>query len=93
MFQEERVDFPLVIQHLDTNGDFELVELEIKKEDYSFLNFMQPEEHLDYKQNFIINDNEAIVENRGVGNGIMIDYFFKKEHGILKLKTWIDRST
>ncbi|CAM3983292.1 MULTISPECIES: DUF4348 domain-containing protein [Flavobacterium] len=93
LFQVERVNFPLVIQHLDTNGDFELVELEIKKEDYSFLNFMQPAEYLDYKQNFVINDNEAIVENRGIGNGIMIDYYFKKEHGIWKLKTWIDRST
>lgn len=93
LFQEERVDFPLTIQHLDVNGDFELVKLEIKREDYSFLNFMRPEEHLDYKQNFVINDNEAIVENRGVGNGIMIDYYFKKEHGIWKLKTWIDRST
>lgn len=93
LFQEERVNFPITIQYLDTNGDFKLVELEIKKEDYSYLNFMKPAEYLDYKQNFVINDNEAIVENRGIGNGIMIDYIFKKENGIWKLKTWIDQST
>ena len=90
-FQTERVKFPLKVMHLDEN--YESVELEIEKEEYSFLNFIRPSEEIDFNQKFIINEKDATIEIRGINNGIMIDYLFEKIRGKWKLKTWIDSST
>ena len=91
IFQISRIHFPLNIQLLDDN--FELAEFSIVKDDYSILNFMHPSDFVEFKQKTVVNENDAFIEVRGTGNGIMIDYLFEKINGKWQLKTWIDRST
>lgn len=91
VFQRSRVNFPIKIQLLD--DDFELVEFIVEKEDYFTLNFIYPDDFIEFKQKIILHQNKATIEVRGTANGIMIDYFFEKIEGKWKLKTWIDSST
>ena len=89
-FQLERVQFPLSIQVLD--DDFELQEIVITQEKYTFLNFILPDDFLEYKQNIFIDSKNAKIEQRGLNNGYMIDYFFENKNGKWYLKSWIDAS-
>ncbi|WP_165395985.1 DUF4348 domain-containing protein [Flavobacterium sp. J27] len=89
-FQLERVQFPLAIQVLD--DDFELQEIAITQEKYTFLNFILPDDFLEYKQNIFIDAKHAKIEQRGLNNGYMIDYFFENKNGKWYLQSWIDAS-
>ncbi|MCO6164125.1 DUF4348 domain-containing protein [Flavobacterium sp. NRK F7] len=89
-FQLERVQFPLPIQVLDDN--FELQEIPVNQEKYTFLNFILPDDFLEYKQNIFIDSKNAKIEQRGLNNGYMIDYFFENKNGKWYLKSWIDAS-
>lgn len=91
IFQINRIHFPLTIQLLDDN--FELVDFSIDKDDYLILNFIHPSDFVEFKQKSIVNENDAFIEVRGTGNGIMIDYLFEKINGKWQLKSWIDKST
>ncbi|NHN26259.1 DUF4348 domain-containing protein [Flavobacterium jejuense] len=91
IFQISRIHFPLTIQLLD--DDFELVDFSIVKGDYLMLTFMYPSDFVEFKQKTVVDENDAFIEVRGTGNGIMIDYFFEKINGKWQLKTWVDKST
>lgn len=88
-FQLSRINFPLTIKL--NNDDFELVDYTITKEKHITLKLNLKE--AEYKQKTILKNNTVIVQQRGINNGIFIDYIFEKKNGLWFLKTWIDQST
>ncbi|MCV9927638.1 DUF4348 domain-containing protein [Flavobacterium sp. LS1R49] len=90
-FQISRIQFPLKV--MINNDDLELVDYAITKEKYTPINLDKKDEDRDYKQTLILNKDKAVIQQRGLNNGIFIDYFFEKIQGEWKLVTWIDVST
>ncbi|MDX6183019.1 DUF4348 domain-containing protein [Flavobacterium sp. Fl-77] len=90
-FQMSRIHFPLTVKL--NNDDFELVDYIIKKEEYTIINLNKNKEERDYNQKTILKKDKVIIQQRGVNNGIFIDYVFEKRKGLWFLKTWIDEST
>lgn len=87
-----RIDFPMRVQELDYENDLELIEKTIQKKDYKKLDFTI-QKNVEYSQKTILKGDEAVIEIRGINNGIYSDIIFKKQAGKWKLKTLIDSST
>ena len=90
-FQMSRIYFPLTVKL--NNDDFELVDYIIIKEKYTPINLNKNKEERDYNQQTILKKDAVIIQQRGLNNGIFIDYIFEKRKGLWFLKTWIDKST
>ncbi|MDN3673353.1 DUF4348 domain-containing protein [Flavobacterium branchiarum] len=90
-FQSSRIKFPLKVKI--NNDDFELVDYVIHKKEYSTINLVKKPEERDYKQQIILKKDTVVIEQRGINNGIFIDYYFKRVNGKWQLATWVDVST
>lgn len=90
-FQMSRVQFPLIVKL--NNDDFELVDYTITKEKHTIINLNRDIAERDYNQKTILKKDRAVIQQRGINNGIFIDYIFEKRKGLWFLKTWIDMST
>lgn len=88
-FQFSRIKFPLTVKL--NNDDFELVDYIIIKDEHRILKLNL--KNVEYKQKTILKNNTVIIQQRGIDNGIFIDYIFEKRKGLWFLKTWVDEST
>ncbi|QSB25220.1 DUF4348 domain-containing protein [Flavobacterium sp. CLA17] len=88
-FQLSRIKFPLTVKL--NNDDFELVDYIISKDEHIILKLNL--KNVEYKQKTIFKNNTVIIQQRGIDNGIFIDYIFDKRKGLWFLKTWVDQST
>lgn len=105
IFQISRVKFPLKVKEIDLESMAELDENRsefkdrtILKSDYTKLDFTYPKDALTreldrYTQKTTIKNNRAVVEIRGVDNGIYSDFYFEKIDGKWFLQTWKEQST
>lgn len=91
VFQISRINFPLKVKI--NNDDLELVDYVIPKKKYTTIDLDKKPEERDYKQQIILKKNKAVIQQRGLNNGIFIDYYFEKIDGKWQLVTWIDVST
>ncbi|MCV9933784.1 DUF4348 domain-containing protein [Flavobacterium sp. LS1R47] len=91
VFQISRVNFPLKVKI--NNDDLELVDYIIPKEKYTSIDLDKKPEERGYKQQLILKKDKAVIQQRGIDNGIFIDYFFEKKDGKWQLVTWVDIST
>lgn len=92
IFQLSRIDFPMRVHELDYENNLALIEKTIQKKDYKKLDFTI-QKNVEYLQKTILKGDEAVIEIRGINNGIYSDIIFKKQAGKWKLKTLIDSST
>lgn len=98
LFQISRIDFPLKVKESDSEKDYGLSEIIIQKADYQKMDFTylesyKTQEYDKFEQHIKIKKNRAIIEIRGIDNGIRADYIFEKRKGKWNLATWIDSST
>lgn len=98
IFQISRVNFPLKVKELDSDENFETIEKNIDISEYKKINLNYSNENLTketdkYSQNIKIGTDKAVIEIRGIDNGIHTDIVFEKKKGKWKLITWIDSST
>lgn len=91
VFQISRINFPLKVKI--NNDDLELVDYVIPKEKYTTINLDKKPEERDFNQELILKKDKAVIQQRGIDNGIFIDYFFEKKDGKWQLITWVDVST
>lgn len=96
VFQLSRIDFPFKIEENDSNYD--LVERIIQKSewrkiDFSYDKSIANKEVDGYEQKTVVDGNKAVIEVRGIENGIFFDAYFEKKNGKWKLRTWVDSST
>ena len=97
VFQISRVIFPLKVTELDYNNELESIVRIIQKKEYTKLDFEYPKDALTrefdrYTQNIKTKGDKAVVEIRGVDNGIYSDFYFEKINGKWHLKSWNDSS-
>ncbi|KAF2510611.1 DUF4348 domain-containing protein [Flavobacterium foetidum] len=90
-FQVSRVIFPLKYQM--NNDDFELSDYTMSKESYKILKLDNKADETHLKRTVSIKKNKATIQQRGLNNGIYIDYIFELKDDKWFLKTWIDQST
>jgi hypothetical protein len=87
LFQRERVEFPFLVESIDTDSDTgpdKFNKKYIQKEDWKYANFHYDESFATrgvdaYTQTIRIQLHNAVVQLRGVDNGIWIDYLFEKK--------------
>lgn len=86
VFQRERVQFPFLVETVNTDdtGSDKLNKEFTQKHDWKHANFYYDESFATravdaYTQRIRIQLHTAVVEYRGVDNGIWIDYFFEKK--------------
>lgn len=95
LFQISRIDFPLEVTNIEEND--EEVRIKITLADFHMLkfgDFATASREVDkYEEKIKAKRNKAIIEIRGIDNGIYIDIFFEKSNGKWMLKTWTDSST
>lgn len=85
VFQLERVSFPFSSESLDTDSDKYIVS-HVQKDNWTFADFNYDgsiaTRGLDpYTQEAKVQRDKAVIEIRGVDNGIWIDYTFEKHDG------------
>lgn len=85
VFQVSRVTFPLVLDEW-IDPETGTVKKLMDKKAYEILDFRYPKDALTreydrYAQTVKFKDNKAVVEIRGVDNGIYADYIFEKIKG------------
>ena len=90
-FQVSRVIFPL--KYKMNNDDFELEDYTLTKEKYKVLNLNRKSDEKYLKRTLLIKKNKTTLEQRGLDNGIYVDYIFELKDGKWFLKTWVDQST
>ncbi|MBK6265644.1 DUF4348 domain-containing protein [Marivirga sp. S37H4] len=95
-FQLLRVDFPLKVKILEIEDKEEIQA--ISKEEWHHTNLLDTanikSRKVDaYSQTMHVNESEAIIELRGIDNGISIDYKFQKVKGRWYLKEILNAST
>ncbi len=90
-FQISRVIFPL--KYKANNEDFELTDYTMTKEKYKVLNLNRKADEKYLKRTMLIKKNRVTLEERGLDNGIYIDYVFELKDGKWFLKTFVDQST
>lgn len=98
IFQVSRIDFPLKVRESDPDKDYDLSERIIQKTEFKIMDFTYDKSKSNkqfdrYEQNIKVLENKAVIEIRGIDNGILADYYFEKKNGIWKLLTWVDSST
>ena len=93
IFQVSRIDFPLKVKASDGKEETETI---INKSDFRKLTFgdqsAKTREFDKYEYTFKVNGNKAIIEIRGIDNGICIDIYFEKRNGKWRLVSWLDSS-
>lgn len=93
LFQVSRVDFPLKMKASEGNEETETI---INKSDFRKLTFgdksAKTREFDKYEETIKVNGYKAIIETRGIDNGIYIDTFFEKRNGKWRLVTSVDSS-
>lgn len=94
-FQLSRIVFPLKIVQLnmevENEADFDMHNYYVPKAEWEPIDVFYTDR--DYKQTIEEKGNEATVKQRGINNGIYIDYHFKKKEGHWFLETYTDEST
>lgn len=90
-FQISRVVFPL--KYKMNNDDLELTNYTVTKEKYKTLNLNNKADEKYLKSTLSIKKNTATLQQRGLDNGIYVDYIFELKDNKWFLKTWIDEST
>lgn len=90
-FQITRVIFPL--KYKANNEDFELSDYTMTKEKYKVLHLNNKADERYLKRTLLIKKNKATLEERGLDNGIYIDYIFELKDNKWFLKTFDDQST
>ncbi|KAF2326732.1 DUF4348 domain-containing protein [Flavobacterium ginsenosidimutans] len=90
-FQTSRVVFPL--KYKMNNDDFELTDYTMTKEKYKALNLNNKADEKYLKRTISVKKNKAILQQRGLDNGIYVDYIFELKENKWFLKTWVDEST
>ena len=97
-FQRQRVLFPVEAVVLDPSeyGMKAIIE-EIEYQDWFLLDFSYDSTFLTrqmdrYHQNIQLYKDSALIEHRGIDNGIFADYLFIKENGKWFLKSFTDVS-
>lgn len=98
LFQISRIDFPLKVKEADPDNDFELAERIIQKSEFRKMDFTYDKSFANrqvdnYEQNIKVGGHKAVIEMRGIDNGIIADYYFIKKNGKWTLLTWVDSST
>ena len=97
IFQLNRIDFPITVEEFSTD-DFQskkriIREGNYQKMDLSYDESIKIREFDKYTQVIKFDKQKAIIEIRGIDNGIYEDVVFEKKNGKWKLITWIDSST
>ncbi|WDF65577.1 DUF4348 domain-containing protein [Flavobacterium sp. KACC 22763] len=90
-FQISRVIFPL--KYKANNDDFELSDYTMAKEGYKVLHLNNKADEKYLKRTLLVKKNKATLEQRGLDNGIYIDYVFELKENKWFLKTLVDQST
>ncbi|MBW1658583.1 DUF4348 domain-containing protein [Flavobacterium quisquiliarum] len=90
-FQVSRVIFPLKYQM--NNDDFELSDYTMAKDKYKVLKLNNKADEKYLKRTISIKKHKATIQQRGLDNGIYVDYIFELKDNQWFLKTWIDQST
>lgn len=90
-FQITRVIFPL--KYKANNEDFELSDYTMTKEKYKVLHLNNKADERYLKRTLLVKKNKATLEERGLDNGIYIDYIFELKDNKWFLKTFDDQST
>lgn len=97
-FQRQRVLFPLQATVLDPVGyEMKTVKEEIDYSDWFLLDFSYDSTYTTrqmdrYEQNIKLYKDSALIELRGIDNGIFANYFFTKKDGKWFLKSFTDVS-
>ncbi|MNK77943.1 hypothetical protein D3C87_975600 [compost metagenome] len=90
-FQTSRVVFP--VKYRANNDDFELSDYTMAKEGYKVLHLNNKADEKYLKRTFLVKKNKVTLQERGLDNGIYIDYVFELKDNKWFLKTWVDEST
>ncbi|WP_091497619.1 DUF4348 domain-containing protein [Flavobacterium phragmitis] len=90
-FQVGRVIFPLKYQM--NNEDFELTDYTMSKDKYKVLALDRKSDEKYLKRTLSVKKHKATLQQRGLDNGIYVDYIFELKDNKWFLKTWIDQST
>jgi len=90
-FQISRVIFPL--KYKANNEDFELLDYTMTKEKYKVLHLNNKADEKYLKRTLLVKKSKATLEERGLDNGIYIDYIFELKDNKWFLKTFDDQST
>lgn len=90
-FQISRVIFP--VKYRANNDDFELSDYTMAKEGYKVLHLNNKADEKYLKRTFLVKKNKVTLQERGLDNGIYIDYVFELKDNKWFLKTWVDEST
>ena len=90
-FQISRVIFP--VKYRGNNDDFELSDYTMAKEGYKVLHLNNKADEKYLKRTFLVKKNKVTLQERGLDNGIYIDYVFELKDNKWFLKTWVDEST
>ncbi|WP_343706431.1 DUF4348 domain-containing protein [Flavobacterium sp.] len=90
-FQVSRVIFPL--KYKANNDDFELTDYTMAKEGYKVLHLNNKGDEKYLKRTLLVKKNKVTLEQRGLDNGIYIDYIFELKDNKWFLKTFDDQST
>lgn len=90
-FQISRVIFP--VKYRANNDDFELSDYTMAKEGYKVLHLNNKADEKYLKRTFLVKKNKVTLQERGLDNGIYIDYIFELKDNKWFLKTWVDEST
>ncbi len=90
-FQVSRVIFPLKYQM--NNDDFDLSDYTMSKDRYKVLKLDNKADEKYLKRTLSIKKHKVTLQQRGLDNGIYIDYIFELKDNKWFLKTWVDQST
>lgn len=97
-FQRQRVLFPVVATVLDPSDyGMKTVQEKIEYQDWFLLDFSYDSTYstrqMDrYNQNIRLYEDSAMIEHRGIDNGIFANYFFIKRDGKWFLESFTDAS-
>lgn len=92
-FQISHVDFPINVQEIKSESNYEITERIIDESNYRILDLSVPGSNFNYLREVKVYNNDATVGFSGIETGIMIQFFFEKINGKWMLTSWIDKST
>ncbi|GAA4239224.1 hypothetical protein GCM10022291_32720 [Postechiella marina] len=97
IFQISRVKFPLNSTEINYDN-YETIEKTINLDNYEIIDLTidptsETKEYDKYTQKTILTESKAIIEFRGIDNGINCEYEFEKIEGKWNLTSWKNLST